>query len=1210
MGRRPRAVALLWALHALVGLSCGFAPDTGTSDEGHGSGAPVAAAETSPSVAALAVVERYRSFVALGSPRWGAVADAPPWVGFTATDSGLAARFDPATRERASRPARVVVGQKARDAVEVRDTTSGATVRVALAGATDAPAEVTSGYVVYRAGHTSGADLVERVTPEGAEDFVLFDAAPSESSLVYDVALGANLVGLRLVARTLEFVDADGAPRLRMAPPYIVDTNGRHEVAVAVSGCDVDTNPSAPWGREATTPGATSCSVRVSWGPEIEYPAMLDPAWTTTGSLATARYGHTATVLSDGRVLVAAGSTNTQDLATAELYDAATGTWAATGSLGKARYDHTASALGDERVLVRGNRYPLSDATAELYDPASGTWAFTGSMVLDHTYGAADVLADGRVLVVGGYGKIGFNYLDLATAELFDPVTGTWSTTGSMGTARLRPTLTALADGRALVAGGQANGVPDMQTAELYDPVTQSWSPTNTLTVGRGHSHEATRLADGRVLVLGGQGTATGTADLFDPATGTFSATGNLAIGRTRPRLSALPGGMVLVTGDVLQGELYDPASGTFSLTSSTTDVHYLHSASTLDDGRALVVGGFYNTTLASAELYGGGVKLNELRIDQPGVDNDEYIELTGPSGRSLTGLTLVVIGDGTMSASGDVESAISLAGTIDATGLFVIAESTFSLGTPDLTRAFSLENTDNLTFLLVEGWSGSIGADLDSDDDCDLDSTPWTFVYDRVGVRGPAGIGDCVYSADTVGPEGSAVPMHASRCADSKGTFRIGTATLGVDDTPGAPNTPCGGLGDACSQADDCASEHCVDGVCCSDACGGGSLTDCVACNVGGFEGTCSPRPLGTSCGDATDTACTNPDTCALGGVCLKNHAAAGAPCGDQGVACRLDDGCDGNGQCLDAGFEAQGMPCGDPTDNECTDADVCTGGVCSPNHAAAGTPCGDQGIECHVDDQCDGTGSCTDAGFDAPGTSCGDPTDDECKNADVCSASGSCVANDAPAGAPCGDQGVACHVDDACDGSGACVDAGASSVGTSCGDPTSDACTAPDSCDDAGTCLPNDTMSGATCGDHSIACHVDDACDGAGKCVDNGFLIEGTSCDDATGECDAGGTCVPLGAGGSSGSSGSGVSGSGASGSGTSGSGTSGSGVSGGTGASGGSAATPGPTSEAGGCGCRIGSPAPPDGEAWLTLIVLTAVASRLRHRGKSRAVAPPLD
>lgn len=184
---------------------------------------------------------------------------------------------------------------------------------------------------------------------------------------------------------------------------------------------------------------------------------------------------------------------------------------------------------------------------------------------------------------------------------------------------------------------------------------------------------------------------------------------------------------------------------------------------------------------------------INEIRIDQPGADNDEFFELAG-NPQSLDGLWYIVIGDGT-GGSGEVEAAIDLTGnSIGVGGFFVAAESTFTLGVADLVTTLEFENSDNVTHLLVRDFTGLVADDLDTDDDGVFDVTPWTEVIDCVALVETFDIpasGEHIYCAATVGPEGTFVPGSVERCPDGFGTWQIGNFdhTFG-ENTAGGPNS------------------------------------------------------------------------------------------------------------------------------------------------------------------------------------------------------------------------------------------------------------------------------------------------------------------------------------------------------------------------------------------------------------------------------------
>ena len=179
----------------------------------------------------------------------------------------------------------------------------------------------------------------------------------------------------------------------------------------------------------------------------------------------------TATLLANGQVLIAGGTNNTSGaLNSAELFNPAMGKWTVTGSMNTARSGHTANLLQNGQVLVTGGD---SFGTAELYNPATGTWTTTGSMNTDRSGNTATLLSNGKVLAAGRFfGVYPVNH-SLRSAELYDPATGVWTTTGSMSTSRGFHTATLLLNGQAVVAGGFSGSgrtFTVIASAELYTP--------------------------------------------------------------------------------------------------------------------------------------------------------------------------------------------------------------------------------------------------------------------------------------------------------------------------------------------------------------------------------------------------------------------------------------------------------------------------------------------------------------------------------------------------------------------------------------------------------------------------------------------------------------------------------------------------------------------------------------------------------------------
>jgi len=358
-------------------------------------------------------------------------------------------------------------------------------------------------------------------------------------------------------------------------------------------------------------------------------PATAD-GFVATGSMVTARQKAVATPLADGRVLITGGRISPAAMSKtrkAEIYDPATGTFTATGDMLTARQDHNAVRLADGRVLVfnGGDLFaPLNGdpgTPAEIYDPATGTFSATAPLLVERDLGSATLLADGRVLIAGGRGcgpclDLGdgvFTLRDTEVVEIYDPQTGQFDAVGPMSSSRGMTALLALADGGAVVIGGNRETFEEIDgelhvvnealaTAERFDPADGQFTLlAGTMAQGR-TGHAAATLGDGRVLVaygaldVGMLPTAAA-AEVLDPGTRQFSPIGAVLADRPLFGLGVtLSDGRVLFAGgdqDLADtADLIDVADGGTKVRLKMLRKHIYHVVAPLPGGRALVAGG------------------------------------------------------------------------------------------------------------------------------------------------------------------------------------------------------------------------------------------------------------------------------------------------------------------------------------------------------------------------------------------------------------------------------------------------------------------------------------------------------------------------------------------------------------------------------------------------------------------------------------------
>lgn len=397
-------------------------------------------------------------------------------------------------------------------------------------------------------------------------------------------------------------------------------------LALAIAACESDATDAS------TTSSASSSSGTGGAGGTKPMPAADPTGFRATAPLAKGRTHHTATLLEDGRVLVVGGETGSgTPLAEVELFDPTTEAWTKLAPLPEGRSNHTATRLADGRVLIVGGGLnsaigiPSGEgvlASALLFDPATSAFTAVGSMTDPRAGHLATLLADGRVLVAGGAtDEVGTPCTQipncatgkaLASAEVFDPATSTFTKVGDMTTPRLASFITTLASGTALVAGG-ADDTDSVTNVDLFDATANTFAATAPLLHDRLYLSGST-LGSGRVLVVAGKNANVSplkSTELYDPTAETWTAGPNVDGVRTAAAVVTLQSGNAISIGgydqltnkSIPSVELFDDAAGTWTVLPPLAKGRAIATATLLLDGRVLVVGGSGPSALSACEI-------------------------------------------------------------------------------------------------------------------------------------------------------------------------------------------------------------------------------------------------------------------------------------------------------------------------------------------------------------------------------------------------------------------------------------------------------------------------------------------------------------------------------------------------------------------------------------------------------------------------------
>ncbi len=485
-------------------------------------------------------------------------------------------------------------------------------VRTEELGVAPAPAEVLRGMVIYR-GAVAGGDLMYKLTPTHVDEYVYFRDPPPGLRREFEFDVGRGVAKLREAGRLVEVIGKDGAAHLRLSAPVARAADGtRRTGTVIVEGPrlieEIDLRGLVP-------------------------PILVDPDWSTTGTMTVAHWADSALHLPDDRVMAVGGcalavcpiglatSACNQVLPFTDIWTPANGTWTSGPPLRTARYSYGAAVLGNDDLLVGGGctvtGCQSTTDTVERYAVAQGTWTDAGTLPSPRANLMAAALPAGGALFAGGCDT----ERCFSDGARYDAAKNTWAPAAALSFARGYATATALADGTVLVIGGCADAAcaTVLGDAERYDPVADRWQPAGTMATPRA-GHAATLLDDGTVLVSGGCSEQSCKAKTLtsseiwrlDDNGGLFTPGATMTTPRHHHTATLLANGEVLLAGGTdatnatkAAAEIYFPVSRRFFEAPRMMDSRAYHVAVKLDSGNVLVAGGCNPATcLPFAEVF------------------------------------------------------------------------------------------------------------------------------------------------------------------------------------------------------------------------------------------------------------------------------------------------------------------------------------------------------------------------------------------------------------------------------------------------------------------------------------------------------------------------------------------------------------------------------------------------------------------------------